>query len=679
MSAPSKLAPPVARPIPKVAPRERMDEYAWLRDRKLPETIAYLEAENRYTAAVMHPVSETEEQLYREIVARVKETDFSVPAARGEWLYYTRTEKGKQYGIHCRKRGPNGAEEIVLDGNRLAEGHEYFSLGAFEPSPDQSLLAYAVDTSGDEVYTVRFLDLRTGELLPDTLSGTSAAVQWANDNGTCFYVTLDESKRPYRLFRHRLGAAGADELLLEEEDERFELEVQKSLSGAYLFLEISSNVTSEYRYVAVDDPGGEFRVLLQRRQDIEYDVTHQGRHFYLRINDRGRNFRLLRMEVDGTGQVEVRPHREEVLLEGVLAFRDHLALVEREDGLRQIAIENLATGERHRMEFPEPVYAAWPMDNLEFETARLRLGYTSLVTPLSVFDYDMQARRRELRKQTEVLGGYDPSRFVTERIFAEAPDGIRVPISLVHRRGLARDGAAPALLYGYGAYGINSEPAFSSERLSLLERGWVFAIAHVRGGEELGRGWYEDGRLLCKRNTFSDFIACAERLIASGYTSGERLAIRGGSAGGLLVGAVLNMRPELFHTAIAKAPFVDALNTMLDPTLPLTTIEYEEWGNPEEPAYYDYILSYSPYDNVAATGYPHLLVTGGLNDPRVGFWEPAKWVARLRARRTDDRLLLLKTEMGAGHFGPSGRYRKYRETAMEYAFLARVGLLEMSG
>ncbi|MGO9256289.1 MAG: S9 family peptidase [Bryobacteraceae bacterium] len=681
-SSPSSLAPPVARRIPKAVKHGRIDEYAWLRDRNDPETIAYLEAENRYTEALMQPMAAVEEKLYQEILGRVKETDVSVPVARGQWLYYTRTERGKQYPIHCRKRGGaagerlDGAEEILLDGNQLAEGHDYFSLGAFEPSPDHNLLAYAVDLAGDEVYTGRFVDLRTRELLPDAVTGASAPLGWANDNRTCFYVTLDEAKRPYRLFRHRLGAR-EDELLYQEDDERFEMEVLRARSGAYVFVEIASNVTSEYRYLPADDPGGQFRVLLARRQDVEYDVAHHGGHFYVRINDHGRNFRLLRTDLDGAAAVEVRPHREEVLLEGVETFRDQLVLVEREAGLRQIAIENLSTGERHRVEFPEPVYTAWPMDNLEFHTTRLRLGYTSLVTPLSVFDYDMGTRERELRKRAEVLGGYDAAQYASERIFADAPDGARVPISLVYRKGLARGGEAPALVYGYGAYGAASEPRFSSDRLSLVDRGFVYAIAHVRGGEEMGRGWYEDGRLLRKRNTFTDFIACAERLVAGGYTSRDRLAIGGGSAGGLLIGAALNMRPDLFHAAVAKAPFVDALNTMLDPTLPLTAIEYEEWGNPEDPAYYDYILSYSPYDNVEAKTYPHLLITAGLNDPRVGFWEPAKWAARLRARKTGDRLLLLKTNMGAGHFGPSGRYRKFRETAFEYAFLAKVGLLEM--
>ena len=676
MIALSQPAPPLARRIPKIGKCGRVDEYAWLRDRNDPQTIAYLEAENRYTEAVMAPMEAVEEKLYREILGRVKETDVSAPVARGGWLYYTRTESGKQYSIHCRRRAPEGREEVLLDGNQLAEGHGYFSLGAFEPSPDHNLLAYATDVAGDEVYTARFVDLGTREWLPDVLTGASAPLHWANDNRTCFYVTLDDSKRPYRLFRHRLGAK-EDELLYQEDDERFEVEVLRTKSGAYLFLEIASNVTSEYWYLEADNPGGKFRVLFPRRQDVEYDVVHHGRHFYVRINDQGHNFRLLRTGVDGEGAVEVRPHREEVLLEGMQTFRDHLVLVEREDGLRQIAIEHLETGERHRVEFPEPVYAAWPMDNFEFDTTQLRLGYTSLVTPVSVLDYDMNARTREVRKQAEVVGGYDAAQYAAERIFAEAPDGVRVPISLVYRKGLVRNGEAPALLYGYGAYGASSEPGFSSDRLSLLDRGFVYAMAHVRGGEEMGRWWYDDGRLLHKRNTFTDFIACADRLVAGGYTAAGRLAITGGSAGGLLIGAVLNLRPELCAAAIAKVPFVDTLNTMLDPTLPLTTMEYEEWGNPEEPAYYDYIASYSPYDNVQAATYPHLLITAGLNDPRVGFWEPAKWAARLRACKTGGELLLLKTNMGAGHFGPSGRYRRFRETAFEYAFLARVGLVEM--
>jgi len=667
--------PPVARRVPKTVHGGRTDEYAWLRDRNNPETIAYLEGENRYAASVMEPLAAVEERFYQEILGRIKETDCSVPVERAGWLYYSRTEEGKQYAIHCRKRGPEGAEEILLDGNQLAEGHDYFTLGAFDPSPDHNLLVYSVDFAGDEVYTAHFLDLRTHTPLPDVLTNASAPVRWANDNRTCFYCTLDESKRPHRLYRHRLGET-PDQLIYQEDDERFELEVHRTLSGAYMLLEIGSNVTSEYRYVAADAPGGDFRMLLPRRQDIEYDVAHHGRHFYLRINDQGRNFRLLRMEPEGAPEV-VRAHREDVLIEAIQTFRNHLLLVEREGGLRQISIENFSTGERHRVEFPEPVYYAWPMDNREFDTARLRFGYTSLVTPGSVYDYDMDTRTRVLRKQDEVVGGYDPSQYATERLLATAPDGAHVPISLVYRKDFVKNGRAPALLYGYGAYGISTDPGFSSERLSLLDRGFVYAIAHIRGGEEMGRLWYEDGRLLHKSNTFTDFIACAERLVADGYTSSDRLAIRGGSAGGLLIGAVLNLRPDLFYAAIVRAPFVDALNTMLDPSLPLTTIEYEEWGNPEDPTYYDYIRSYAPYENVHSATYPHLLITAGLNDPRVGFWEPAKWAARLRACKSGDRLLLLKTNMGAGHFGPSGRYRRFHETAYEYAFLARVELLNV--
>jgi oligopeptidase B len=406
---------------------------------------------------------------------------------------------------------------------------------------------------------------------------------------------------------------------------------------------------------------------------VEYSAAHHGEHFYIRINDAGKNFRLVKTPVKHPSKadfIEVRAHREDVLLESVDAFRDHLVVAERENGLRQISVENLKTGVRHRVEFPEPVYAAGPAENPEFDTAVLRFWYTSLVTPPSVFDYDMEARTRELKKQTEVPG-YDPEQYRSERLFAEAKDGEPVPISLVYRKGLVRDGRAPALLYGYGAYGLSSEPAFSSDRLSLLDRGFVYAIAHVRGGSEMGRHWYDDGKLLRKKNTFTDFIACAERLIAEGYTSSGRLAILGGSAGGLLMGAVVNLRPDLFRTAVAKVPFVDVLNTMLDATLPLTVTEYEEWGNPQERAAYEYIRSYSPYDNVEPREYPEMLITAGLNDPRVSYWEPAKWAARLRAVKRDGNLLLLKVNMGAGHFGASGRYARFRETAFEWAFLLK--------
>ncbi|SPE32230.1 Protease 2 [Candidatus Sulfopaludibacter sp. SbA3] len=665
------LTPPVAPIHPKVSVLHgdtRTDNYFWLREKTNPAVLEYLAAENAYTAAMMRPEEALQEQLYREILGRVKETDLSVPVRQGDYFYYTRTEKGRQYTIYCRKRlSLEADEELLLDANALAEGHDYFRVGVFEPSPNHELLAYSSDFDGDEVYTIRVKDLRTGGLLPDSIAGASAALVWANDNRTFFYATLDAAKRPYKVFRHSLGAP-ADVLVYHEPDERFEVDLAKSKSRAFLFIDSFSHVTSEYRYLPADAPEGDFRVMIPRVQGVEYDAAHHGDHFYIRINDAGPNFRLVRTPVDAPPldqAVEVRPHRASVMIESVDAFRDHLMLEERDNGLRQIELETLSTGDRHRVEFPEPVYSVTLATNPEFDTPTLRFAYTSLITPLSIFDYDMERRTRELRKQTDVLGGYDSTQYRSERIFATAPDGVRVPISLVYKNGFQRDGHGAALLYGYGAYGHSSEPAFAPERLSLLDRGFVYAIAHVRGGSEMGRPWYDDGKLLHKKNSFTDFVACAEHLAGEGYTSAGRLAILGGSAGGLLMGAVTNLRPDLFHVAIAKVPFVDVLNTMLDASLPLTVTEYEEWGNPNEQSWYDYMRSYSPYDNVQPAAYPHMLITAGLNDPRVSYWEPAKWAARLRATGTDNKLLLLKTNMGAGHFGASGRYEKFRETAFE--------------
>ena len=679
-------------PIPPAAQRgdNCPDPYHWLRDRNNPAAIEYLNAENRYTESIMQPTEALREKLYREILGRVKETDLGVPTYHGGYFYYTRTEKGKQYAIYCRKQAsaadssppdaPDAPEQVLLDANELAAGQNYFRIGVYQPSPDHRLLAYSTDVEGDEVYTVRIKDLRTGQLLPDTLPGTGAALEWANDNRTFFYTTLDPAKRPYKVYRYQLGAENSQAVeVYHEPDERFNVDLAKSKSEAYLFLDIGSHVTSECRYLSAADAEGVFRVLLPRRQDVEYSVAHHGAHFYIRINDTGKNFRLVKTPVaepsgaepSAANFVEVRAHRDGVFIEAVDAFRDHLVLVERDQGLRGIAIEHLATGARHRIAFNEPVYTAGLGANPEFDTRLLRFTYTSLVTPASVFDYDMDRRTRELKKQTEVLGGYDPAQYVSERVFATAPDGVPVPISLVYKSGLVRDGQAPALLYGYGAYGHSSDPVFASDRLSLLDRGFVYAIAHVRGGTEMGRPWYEDGKLLRKKNSFTDFVACAEYLIAAGYTSSGRLAILGGSAGGLLIGAVLNLRPDLFHAAVAKVPFVDVINTMLDASLPLTIAEYEEWGNPNSPQFHEYIRSYSPYDNVEPKTYPNLLITAGLNDPRVSYWEPAKWAAKLRAVKRGDNLLLLKTNMGAGHFGASGRYERFQETAFDYAFLLK--------
>jgi oligopeptidase B len=631
-----------------------------------------LEAENRYTEEVMAPTKSLQDDLYQEILGRIQETDTSVAVKRDDYFYYTRTEEGKAYSIQCRKYGSLYApEEILLDANVLAEGQEYFRLGNFAISPDHRLLAYSTDLAGDESYTIEVKNLATGELLRDQIANTYYTLEWANDNRTFFYTVLDETKRPYRAYRHELGAA-SDTLVYQEDDGRFALGLSKTRSRRFLFIELASPLTSELRYLEAAEPRGEFRVMLPRRQGVEYDASHHGEYFYLRTNDGAKNFRLMRTDVGRpTSETwhEVIPARADVTIEGVDSFEDHLAVYERERGLEKICIRDGSGAFSHYIEFPEPVYTVGATGNAEYKTNLLRFSYTSLVTPTSVFDYNVRTSERELKKQYEVRGGYDASQYQSERIFAKAPDGVEVPVSLVYRKSFERNGASPLLLYGYGAYGHNIDPRFSSDRLSLLDRGFVFALAHIRGGAEMGEEWHDHGKLLEKRNTFTDFVACAEHLIAAQYTSSEHLAIMGGSAGGLLMGAVLNMRPELFHAVIAKVPFVDTLNTMLDPTLPLTMAEYEEWGNPEDKQYYDYIRCYSPYDNVAERAYPTMLVTGGLNDPRVSYWEPAKWVAKLRAMKKDSNVLLLKTNMGSGHFGPSGRYEGIKETAFDYAFL----------
>jgi oligopeptidase B len=668
--------PPVAKVVPKeitVHGDTRVDNYFWLRDKTDSDTIAYLEAENQYTEAVMAPTKPLQDTLYQEILGRIQETDLSVPVKRDDHFYYTRTEEGQPYPIYCRKH-LEGPEQILLDANALAREEKYFRIGNFAVSPDHRLLAYSTDVGGDEAYTIFIKDLTTGELLPDRIANTYYSLEWANDNRTFFYTVLDPAKRPFQVFRHELGSA-TEELVYQEDDGRFALGVEKSRSRKFLFIALGSAVTSEMRYVSADDPRGEFRVMLPRWEGIEYDAAHHGDHFYIRTNEVAKNFRLMRTSVASPSREsceEVIPARPTVTIEGVDSFEDYLIIHERERGLEKICIRDGDGGFLHYIDFPEPVYTVGTTGNAEYKTRLLRFHYTSLVTPLSVFDYNLETRERELKKQYEVRGGYAPSQYQSERIFAKASDGIEVPISLVYRKGFERNGKSPLLLYGYGAYGHSISPSFSSDRLSLLDRGFAYAIAHIRGGADLGEEWRDAGKLLAKKNTFTDFIACAEHLIAGGYTSSDRLAMLGGSAGGLLVGGVLNFRPELFHAAIAKVPFVDVLNTISDPTLPLTIAEYEEWGNPEDKIYYDYIASYSPYENVAAQNYPTLLVTAGLNDPRVSYWEPAKWVAKLRALKTDCNPLLLKTNMGSGHFGPSGRYEGIKEVAFDYAFLLSV-------
>ena len=670
---------PVARMRPRVEVIHgdtRVDHYYWLRDRADPEVMAYLEAENRHTEAAMRHTQGLQERLYQEMRGRIKEADLSVPERLDEYLYYTRTEAGGQYPIFCRKRGsPDGEEEILLDQNPVATGHAYFRVGTMQVSPDHRLLAYSVDTSGAEEFTIVIKDLATDELLAESISGSSNRVAWANDSRTLFYSVLDQSRRPCKLYRHRLGTSPLEDVLVYfEPDASFYLDISRTRSREYLLLDLSSHSTSEVWFVSADLPEEPFRLIQPREFGVEYSVTHHEDRFFIATNHGAPNFRLVQAPVEHPSREywsPVLPYRPEVKLDSTDAFRRHLVVYEREAGLTHIRILDLETGSEHLIPFPEPVYTVRPHGNPEFDTTLFRFTYTSLVTPSAVVDYDLAGHSWTVRKQTEV-GGYDPVGYHSERLHARAPDGVEIPLSLVYRAPLELNGSRPLLLSGYGAYGLSYDPVFSSNTLSLLDRGFVVAIAHVRGGEEMGRAWYEGGRLLNKRKSFSDFIAAAEHLVTEGYTSPERLVISGGSAGGLLIGAVTNLRPDLFHAALAEVPFVDVVNTMLDASLPLTVLEYDEWGNPHDPEAYAYIRSYSPYDNIEARDYPHMLVTAGLNDPRVAYWEPAKWIARLRATKTDRNRLLLRTNMGAGHGGSSGRYDFLREVAFKYAFILDV-------
>ena len=672
--------PPVAKKVPKMDVlhgERRVDDYYWLRDKTKPEVISYLEAENAYTASVMKPTEAFQEALYQEMLGRIKQTDLSVPYRYGGYYYYSRTEEGKQYPIHCRKKASLDApEQVTLDLNELAKGHKFMALGAYAVSDDGNLLAYSTDNTGFRQYTLRVKDLRTGEVLVDAREKV-VSVAWAADNHTLFYTVEDAAKRSYRLYRHRLGSTD-DQLIYEEKDERFSIGVERTRSHAYLLMTSASHTASEVRYLPATQPEGEWRVVAAREPLHEYEVDHRGDRFYIRTNSGGRNFRLVSAPVsdpDKENWMEVIPHRPSVMLEGMDFFANYYVLLEREDGLQRLRVADLRTGQWHRIEFPEPAYAASPAQNREFETATFRFAYQSPITPPSVFDYDMDKRERKLLKQTEVLGGYDPARYQVERLFATPADGARIPISVVYKKGMKRDATAPMLLTGYGSYGFSLPPSFSSNRISLLDRGMVFAIAHVRGGGEMGKAWHDQGRMMNKKNTFTDFIAVAESLIARKFTSKDRLVITGGSAGGLLMGAVTNMRPDLFHAVVSLVPFVDVINTMADASIPLTVGEFEEWGNPKTKAEFDYIKTYSPYDNIERKAYPAILVRTSLNDSQVMYWEPAKYVAKLRSMKTDSNVLLLKTNMAAGHGGASGRYDFLREQAFDYAFiLTQVGI-----
>jgi oligopeptidase B len=697
--------PPVARrePVQHVLHGDRrVDDYAWLRQKENPEVIAYLKEENAYTDAVLKPTAAFQEKLYQEMLGRILQTDLSVPYQLRGFHYYTRTEEGKQYALHCRRLDAQGAaEELLLDLNQLAEGHPFLGLDSFDVSDDNRLLAYSTDTTGFRQYVLQIKDLRAGTVFPERFERVTS-VAWAADNRTLFYTVEDETtKRSHRLYRHELGSTNAGLLVYEETDERFRIEVERTRSGGFLLLTIASHTASEVRYLRADQPSGEFRLIAPREDNHEYYAEHHpglsvghsgteanpaGGVFYIRTNSGGRTFRLVTVPVSDPRREfwrETIPNRPAVMLAGVEAFQSHLALFEREDGLPYLRIVDLSgamadfLAASHRIEFTEPAYNASFGENPEFRASHLRFQYESFVTPRSVFDYDVQSRKRVLRKQQPVLGGYDATQYASERLHATAADGTRVPLSIVQRRDTPRDGSAPLLLYGYGSYGISMPVNFSSNRLSLLNRGVIYAVAHIRGGGELGKPWHDAGRMKQKLNTFTDFIAAAEHLIAQRYTTSEKLVIEGGSAGGLLMGAVTNMRPDLFRIVISHVPFVDVLNTMLDASLPLTVGEYEEWGNPQIAEDYFYMKSYCPYSNLERKAYPTILAKTGLNDSQVMYWEPAKYVAKLRTLKTDANPLLLKINMGAGHGGASGRYDYLREIAMDYAFLlTQLGIKE---
>lgn len=677
-TAPTAPQPPVAAMRPTVLEQhghERVDEYYWLRERENPEVVAYLEAENAYLDATMKHTEPLQEQLYEEIVARIPQRDESVPTLKDGYWYYTRFEEGKEYPIYVRRKGSMTApEEILVDVNELARGHSYFAVTGVSVSSGNDILSFATDDVGRRKYTLRFKNLTTGQMLPDTIPNVTSNSAWANDNRTIFYTRQDpDTLRWHRIHRHELGTDPAsDAIVFEENDEEYSVFVYRTKSKRYMIIGSEQTLASEYHYLDADQPRSGLRVIEPRERGREYSVDHFGDHFYIRTNDEARNFRLMRTPVTSPGRAhwtEVVPHRPDVYFGEFEIFRDHLVLSERRDGLLRLRVMPWSGAGDHYITFTEPAYDASIDANPEFDTSKLRYTYSSLTTPKSTYEYDMASRQQTLLKRTTVGGGYDPVNYTTERIEAPARDGKGIPVSLLYRKGFRRDGSAPLLLYAYGSYGSSSDADFNSHVISLVDRGFVYAIAHVRGGQELGREWYEEGRLLHKKNTFTDFIDAAETLIELQYADRDNVFGYGGSAGGLLIGAVMNMRPDLFEGMVARVPFVDVITTMLDTSIPLTTSEFDEWGNPTDRQYYDYMLSYSPYDNVEAKEYPHLLVTTGLHDSQVQYWEPAKWVARLRAKKTGPQRILLRTEMSAGHGGASGRFRRLRETALIYAFL----------
>jgi len=655
----------------------RVDNYYWLRDREDESVIEYLEKENSYTDFITKGNKENEKALFNEMLGRIKESDLSVPEKDAGYYYYTRTEEGKGYQIHCRKKETlDAVEEILLDENDLAEGHEFFDLHEFEISPNDRFLAYSTDITGSEKYALHIKDLKTGLLVDNVVKETAGDIIWANDNNTFFYNRLDDSMRPYQLWKRQIGSdPKKDKLVFAEEDQRFFLSPSKTKSEKFLLIYLQSKVTTEVHYLDASNPQEPFQLFAERKHNVEYSIAHHQDRFYIMTDDEAINFKLMHCPVgltDWKHWQATKPYNPEVKLSGLEAFENHLAIYGRKDGLKSIHVLDFKTNNLKQVQFPQPLYSYHVGENPEYYTDTLRFTYSSLKTPRRVIDYNLNNGEFKIKKEYEVLGGFDQNDYHEERILATAEDGTKIPISLIHKKGLKKDGSNPCNLYAYGSYGSSTEASFTSTIFSLIDRGFIYAVAHIRGGSEMGRRWYEDGKFLNKKNTFTDFIACAKHLVETKYSSVDKMVARGGSAGGLLMGAVANLAPQQFKLICAHVPFVDVVTTMLDESIPLTVIEYDEWGNPNEQKFYEYMLSYSPYDNVEKKEYPNLLITAGLNDPRVQYWEPAKWCAKLRDYKTDDNLLIMKTNMGAGHQGQSGRYGYLKERAFEFAFIMQV-------
>lgn len=676
----SKMTPPKAEKIKKeftIHNDTRIDNYYWLNDRENPKVIKYLENENKYTDAMMKDTKKLQKKLYNEMVNRIKQEDESVPYKFNGYFYYSRYEKGNEHPIYCRKKeNLDSKEEVLLNENEMAKGFSYFHIADFSVSPDNKIIAYSVDTLSRRKYTIKFKDLGTGELLRDNIPNTSGNIVWANDNKTIFYNVKDETLRPYKTVKHILGNnVKDDKIVYEEKENTFYHTVSKSKSQKYILFCSESTLSAEYHILDANTPDGKLKMFQSRQKDLEYSIDHIGKYFYIRTNKNAKNFKIVRTDIDHLSQKyweDVISAQNDVLISDFELFNNYLVVKEFKNALPYLKIINFKNDEKYTMDIKELPYTLWISTNPEGDTDILRYGYESMTTPSSIYDYNMITKEKKLMKEEEVLGDFDKHDYQTERIFATVRDCTKVPISIVYKKGFKKNGKSPLLIYGYGSYG-NSMPAyFSTVRLSLLDRGFVYAIAHIRGGQEMGRKWYEDGKLLKKKNTFYDFIDCTKYLLNEKYASPEKVFAMGGSAGGLLVGAISNMAPDLYTGIIAQVPFVDVVTTMLDESIPLTTGEYDEWGNPNVKKYYDYMLSYSPYDNVEAKEYPNMLVTTGLHDSQVQYWEPAKWVAKLRDLKTDDNLLLIKTNMDYGHGGASGRFEVYKEYALEYAFMLKI-------